>query len=244
MNALVSPVGPPAGAEPQVGAVKLALAALLALAVACDEGRTVPPGTPRPRTPRDAGPLADGSVGGLDATIATGTHAARCTAACAAPSEGPCAAGSGWCPADCAARLDGLSATCAAYVTERSGYAGERCICAGANCTLCGFGLGGRACGGAAPGETCTASEERCDGYEHPPLTGEDCREVCVGADAGVSPINNQLRAALRGRLPAAERGPLRHRRSRGLRDRVPRPRRRPPARVWSVRPRTVGLGW
>ena len=170
---------------------------LLAVLAACDGGRAVTPGTP--------GPGRDASVGGLDATIATGPHAARCTTACVNPPDGPCAsAGTGTCPTDCTTRLEGLSATCAACVTEHSGWEGERCSCIGAGCHTCPFGPGGRTCSGAQPSDMCAPSDESCEGFEQAKITSTECASACVGSDAGVPAMPSYAaRCAILCRRPA-----------------------------------------
>lgn len=175
---------------------------------ACDGGRGVAPATPGSVTPRaDASVSSDGG-GGADGS-SSGTYAQRCGQACAAPTEGPCAGRTATdCARDCVVLTEGLPATCAACLAEQSGWAGERCTCEGVGCTLCPFGPGGRVCGGAAPDDTCAASDEQCAGYTLGAASRGTCAAAC-GADAGVPALPSyDDRCALACRRPSS--GPCR----------------------------------
>lgn len=170
----------------------LPLAALAVLA--CETGRSVPGGDKRP-----PGSGGDGGSSGTDATPTdtgplSGEHLARCMTACAAPADGPCASGdTNACAADCVTHTEGLSATCAQCIAERSGWAGEKCSCYGTGCNTCTFiPSGDLPCSGAAPDDTCAMSDEECYGLMRFPSTAATCTDACYGSGA-TTPSADQI---------------------------------------------------
>lgn len=141
------------------------------LIAACGDGRARTPGT---------GTATSNNNTRSDAGVITGEHAARCMLACTEASQGPCASGpSGECNSDCAVLTEGFSAECVACVLAESAWAGQACTCYGTGCTLCGFGPGDHACSGAAPEETCSSTDEVCDGFEFAKVTLDGCGALC-----------------------------------------------------------------
>lgn len=158
------------------------LAPLFALTVvvaaACGGSRDRPDGT------RDNNGNAN-NTNTNNGSAVTPDHPAICNQACSAPREGPCAtADSDVCVSACAAKTNGLSAQCATCITSLSGYAGQACTCYGEGCVLCPFAPGDTTCSGAGPGDTCSASEEVCDGFEAADIIGGPCEAPCLSDDA------------------------------------------------------------
>lgn len=111
-------------------------------------------------------------------------HPTLCNQACQRPTDGPCASADlGSCTSRCAAQTNGLSESCAACLAATSDYAGRKCTCYGAGCTLCPFAPEPLACNSAGPDDTCSAAEESCAGLEVARIVGGPCEATCL-ADA------------------------------------------------------------
>jgi hypothetical protein len=103
----------------------------------------------------------------------------RCAVACATPTSGPCAGQDpSACQSDCIALTDGLPLACVQCMIEHTGWTGVACRPNCASCCPCGFGPGNQLCAGGS-NCSCSASDEKCSGYEIGKASGSNCAAVC-----------------------------------------------------------------
>ncbi len=137
----------------------------------------------------DGGPPGSGSEPGAPAaTLAPEAHFKKCSLACEAPADGPCAtADVNACISKCTATLEGLAIACAQCLVENSGYTGERCEKVGEPGYPRSFGPRGRPGPGDSidggsedpPPPLCTEALELCDGITMAKTNGWTCTDSC-----------------------------------------------------------------
>ena len=114
------------------------------------------------------------SAGTTTTTTGSGTYALKCQAACVPPT-GPCGTQDpASCQSSCVATTEGLTITCAQCIVESSGWYGTKCD--GVN--QCSFGPGSNTCSGGT-GSTCSAAQEKCDGFKLGKSTSSTCSAAC-----------------------------------------------------------------
>jgi hypothetical protein len=116
-------------------------------------------------------PLSCGSSKGAD----------QCTAACQAPSQGPCAGrDSTDCIAECEAAIEGTSDLCALCIVKQTEWVGIECVCHGGTCCQCKAGTDGQVCGHSAPYCPCTPADDKCNSYHVGRSTDSACKNDCA----------------------------------------------------------------
>lgn len=104
----------------------------------------------------------------------------KCAIACKPPA-GPCSAQDpAECQTQCTTLTDGLAVACAQCMIEHSGWSGTKCTASCTDCCPCGFGpSSGDTCEGGT-GCSCSAADEKCEGFAIGAASDSDCKAACA----------------------------------------------------------------